>query len=212
MLYFDVGQPIWFHLHNVPAGFSPPDSNGGFVVLSHWDTDHYAYGRQNESFHKKHWFAPAQTSVGPNAHTFAMQLHSLRRLHLVAPGKSSRNRRGARIIRCTGNSVNGSGLALHLRAVGRDILFTGDAEYHEIPSMQGIRLSGLQLPHHGGKLSGVAAIPSALAAPARAIISCGRPNRYGHPSVVTISSHMKANWKVEVTAAMPGIPRGDRRL
>ncbi len=210
-LYFDVGQPIWSHLHNLPPGFFAPCPEKGVVVLSHWDTDHYAYGRQHPEFHKLHWIAPAQRSVGPNAHTFARKLHSVRRLQLVGTGKSTRHRRGARIIRCFGTSVNGSGLALHLRAVGRDILFTGDADYHEIPSMRGIQLSGLQVPHHGGRLSGLTVVPQAFE-PSRAVVSCGLPNRYGHPNAATLSNHRAANWNVKVTATQYADDRGDRPL
>ena len=211
-LIFDAGQPIWFHLHNFPAGFAPPAAANVIVVLSHWDTDHYAYGRQNTSLHDKLWIAPAQTSVGPNAEAFARQLSNTGNLLLVGRGRSSRHRRGVRVIRCSGKSVNGSGLALHLKSVGRDILLTGDADYHEIPSMQGVRLSGLQIPHHGGRLDPDAVIPAALSTPARAIASCGVPNRYGHPNVATIAGHVTSGWNVSQTADAPGIPRGARRL
>jgi hypothetical protein len=209
-LYFDVGQPIWFHLHNAPAGFSPPCPDQGVVVLSHWDTDHYAYGRQDPRFHNYIWFAPAQASVGPNANAFAKQLHELNKLHLVGTGKSPRHRRGVRLIRCKGTTINGSGLALHLRTMGRNVLFTGDAEYHEIPSMNGVGLGGVQIPHHGGKMAGVV-IPTGVA-PSRAVVSCGRPNRYGHPNNDTIQDHLGANWNVAVTADMPDVPRGSKRL
>lgn len=211
-LYFDVGQPIWFHIHNAPADFSPPSPKGGFVVLSHWDTDHYAYGRQNHSFHERLWFAPAQTAVGPNAYRFAKQLYDKGHLILVGKGKSSRHRRGVRIIRCVGHSINGSGLALHLRTNGRDILLTGDADYHEIPSLKGTHLTGLQLPHHGGRMSSFAKVPQAHSGPARAVISCGFPNRYRHPNPTTITDHQLAGWKLEITAAIGGKARGPRLL
>ncbi|MES0884362.1 hypothetical protein [Roseibium sp. SCP14] len=211
MLYFDVGQPIWFHLHNAPFGFSPPCSDAGIVILSHWDTDHYAFGRQNPKFHEKIWIAPAQSSVGPNANKFAQLLQKSGHLLLVGTGKSSRHRHGVRIVRCSGQSMNGSGLALHLRTFGRDILFTGDADYHEIPSMRGVRLSGLQIPHHGGKMAKEAIIPQSTF-PSRAVISCGRPNRYNHPNGSTIQDHLGANWKVEITADMPQAPRGSKFL
>lgn len=212
VLYFDVGQPIWFHLHNAPSGFSPPYSEQGTVVLSHWDTDHYAYGRQNAGFHAMNWFAPAQSSVGPNAHAFARHLHGLKRLILVGPGRSSHHRRGARIIRCGGSSVNGSGLALHLRSRGRNVLLTGDAAYHEIPSMRGVRLEGVQLPHHGGRLVPTAVVPTGSGPSPRAVISCGLPNRYGHPDTGTISDHVAAGWRVEITAGSARSPRGPRPL
>lgn len=210
LLFFDVGQPIWFHLHNAPSNFAPPSRPGGFVILSHWDTDHYAYGRQNSAFHKKCWIAPAQTSVGPNAETFARQLADDGKLILVGAGKSSRHRRGARIIRCNGHSINGSGLALHLKTFGRNILLAGDADYHEIPSIGGVRLSGLQVPHHGGGMSPLSVVPTASERPARAVVSCGLPNRYGHPNDVNLKAHESAEWNIAQTASANGIPRGER--
>ncbi len=211
-LYFDVGAPIWLHIHSIPSSFSPPQDSGGFVILSHWDSDHYAYGRQNPEFHEKTWFAPAQTSVGPNAYNFALYLYRRNRLRLVGKGFSTRPRRGARIIRCSGNSINGSGLSLHLRTLGREILLTGDADYNEIPGMGGIELSGLLVPHHGGKLAPFSVVPKAQANAARAVVSCGLPNRYGHPDVNTLRAHLDAGWNVSVTAGFGSSPRGPRKL
>lgn len=121
------------------------------------------------------------------------------------PLKEWSHRRGARIIRCSGTSINGSGLALHLKTVGPDILLTGDADYHEIPGMQGVRLSGLQIPHHGGPLDPRVVIPTAFSTSARAVVSCGLPNRHGHPNAATLAGHVAADWTVSQTAAAPGI-------
>ncbi|MEP3428356.1 MAG: hypothetical protein ABJN98_06740 [Roseibium sp.] len=209
LLYFDVGQPIWFHIHNAPPNFSPPCTRSGLVILSHWDTDHYAFGRQNPVFHEKTWIAPAQSSVGPNANYFANLLQNKSRLYLVGQGKSSRHRRGARVIRCNGTSINGSGLALHLRKCGRDILFTGDADYHEIPSVSRIQFSSLQIPHHGGKIAIPSITPRGGTNPSKAVISCGFPNRYGHPHSSSIIKHLNSDWKIEVTAGWRGVSRGN---
>lgn len=210
LLYFDVGQPVWFHLHSLPKGFSlkSPDPRS-VVVLSHWDTDHYAYGRQNKEFHDLLWIAPAQASVGPNAYKFAKQLSDAGNLLLVGPGKSSRHRRGVRLIRSNGKSINGSGLSLHLKALGRNILLTGDADYNEIPGIGGINFSGLQIPHHGGRLSTGCVIPNGHGK-AHAVASCGMPNRYKHPNQITLRDHSDAGWHVSITAQFARAPRGNR--
>jgi hypothetical protein len=210
-LYFDVGQPLWFHLHNLPSGFKETPNANAVVVLSHWDTDHYAYGRQNSAFHSLPWIAPEQTAVGPNAFKFAKKLHDAGLLLLIGRGRSSRHRRGVRLIRCNGKNLNGSGLALHFKSASRSILLSGDAEYDEIPSMRGIRLCGLQIPHHGGKLNNTVSIPQGHGV-AHAIASCGLPNRYGHPSPTTINDHSGAGWKVSVTAEWGGAARGNKRV
>lgn len=210
-VFFDVGKPIWFHLHNLPKGFRPPRFKGGFVILSHWDSDHYAYALDG-SLDGKFWFAPAQTSVGPTANSLAQRLHDLGRLCLVGTGKSARHQRGIRLVRCSGTTTNGSGLALHQRALGRDLLLTGDADYDLIPSVTGVRLSGLQIPHHGGKMSATSIIVRGHGQRARAVVSCGEPNRYNHPNAQTLLDHQAANWSVSFTADRPGIPRGRRQI
>lgn len=210
-VFFDVGRPIWTHLHTLPPGFAPPKFRRGFVILSHWDSDHYAYGL-DRSLDDKFWFAPAQRSVGPTANSLALRLRALGRLWLVGTGKSARHRRGIRLVRCGGTTINGSGLALHLRALGRDLLLTGDADYDLIPSMSGVRLSGLQIPHHGGKLSPTSIIPLGHGQQARAVVSYGEPNRYGHPNDQTFLDHDAANWNVSFTAPRPGVPRGKRQI
>jgi len=210
-VFFDVGKPIWSHLHNLPAGFTPPKFKGGFVILSHWDSDHYAYGLDG-TLDDKLWFAPAQTSIGPTANSLAQRLHALGRLRLVGTGKSSRHQRGIRLVRCSGTTINGSGLALHQRALGRNLLLTGDADYDLIPSMTGVMLSGLQIPHHGGKMSGTSIIPHGHGQHASAVVSCGVPNRYDHPNGQTLLNHVTANWSVSFTADRPGIPRGNRQF
>lgn len=210
-VFFDVGRPIWFHLHNLPPGFTPPKFKCGFVILSHWDSDHYAYGLDG-TLDDKFWFAPAQTSVGPTANSLAQRLHALGRLCLVGRGKSARHQRGIRLVRCSGTTINGSGLALHQRALGRDLLLTGDADYDLIPSMTGVRLSGLQIPHHGGKMSATSIIPLGHGQHARAVVSYGEPNRYNHPNDQTLLDHDTANWSVSFTADRAGVPRGKRQI
>lgn len=212
MLFFDVGEPIWTHLHTLPRNFSQIAKSSSIVVLSHWDSDHYAYGLQNASFHNCIWIAPAQRSVGPNAYRLANILCEAGNLTLVGPGRSSRHRRGLRIIRCNGRNINGSGLALHIKAFNRDLLLTGDADYNNIPGIHAMRLHGIQIPHHGGPLSKRSVVPPARSTNAKAIASCGLPNRYDHPNLETLRLHSAASWHSELTASFAGRPRGDRVL
>jgi glyoxylase-like metal-dependent hydrolase (beta-lactamase superfamily II) len=210
---FDAGEPIWLHIQSRPRNFRPILPEHTLVVLSHWDTDHYAYGLQKSAVLQAcHWIAPAQHAIGPNAYRFAGTLNRAGKLTLVRPGRSSRHRRGIRIIYCNGRSTNGSGLALHLKTCNRNILFTGDADYYEIPSLRSLYFDGLQIPHHGGPMSPNSVVPPARNNACRAVASCGIPNRYGHPNSQTITSHTTASWAVETTATLNGRARGDRVL
>jgi hypothetical protein len=65
----DVGGPLFFHGKSFPKAFNEstrvPDS--GFVVLSHWDFDHYSLAVSKiPKLRDLDWYAPDQP-VGPNA-------------------------------------------------------------------------------------------------------------------------------------------------
>lgn len=210
LLYFDVGKPLWYHIHNLPKGFTPPVNPSAWVILSHWDYDHFAYGRESAAFRRMLWIAPAQR-VGPGAHRFASHLWTAKRLILVGQGGSSRIRRGARIIRCTGRDNNGSGLALHLVGRHREVLLTGDADYGVIPGISR-PLGGVTVPHHGSGAVPHAPVPPAAGVGARAVVSYGSPNRYGHPASAVVADHQAAGWTVSSTAGGGAGPRGDRDL
>ena len=70
--YYDVGGPVFFHAGTAPSGFGPTEGArvpaSGFVLLSHWDFDHYSLAvcRHTTALKALDWYAPDQ-AVGPNA-------------------------------------------------------------------------------------------------------------------------------------------------
>ena len=209
-VFFDVGKPLWFNIHSFPKRFHINASNNSIVILSHWDTDHYLYGRENANFHKAIWIAPAQSSVGPNAYKFAVKLVNDHQLHLISRGFSCRLEGGSslNIIRCNGNNINNSGLALRLQLPGNDVLLTGDCDYSHIPGINRMRLTALQVPHHGGRQP--AGSQPFSHPPSKAVASVGIPNRYNHPNQVELAALAANGWNVVTTAASDTQPRGPK--
>lgn len=109
---------------------------------------------------------------------------------------------------------NNSGLVLlisqpaHVRAKNRTwLLLQGDARYESIPlDWNRVKLAGMVVAHHGGKLNGVPSpAPSAIDPKdnlARNVIcSVGGVNAqnckpYGHPHADSLSAHKTAGWRV----------------
>lgn len=205
-LYFDAGEPIWLHVLTAPMTLAPTPATT--VVLSHWDSDHYALGRHHHAFAGAKWIAPAQT-VGPNAYNFAKTLRDANRLQLVDGSSATWSGSGFELLRCTGTNLNGGGIALCLHTSRGTVLLTGDADYDQIPTPAGTRFTAIQMPHHGGRLPNACPIPPCQGATGVAIASFGAKNRYGHPNATTLKRH-KASWLLRATADWQGAVRGDK--
>ena len=84
--YYDVGAPVFFHRKTFPKAFVEEKRvpNSGFVVLSHWDFDHYALAvTKLKSLQALKWYAPNQ-AVGPNAARLQSILgNNLRFIHAI---------------------------------------------------------------------------------------------------------------------------------
>lgn len=114
-LYFDLGGGVQRHHNTFPKALKrfcythrPP------VVLSHWDWDHWSSGARFEATNLT-WIAPNQ-KLGAAHAVFAANVASYGRLLIWPPdaGKMSFARGHARILQCTGNGRNHSGLALEV--------------------------------------------------------------------------------------------------
>jgi beta-lactamase superfamily II metal-dependent hydrolase len=173
--FFDFGAPIWFNKGSLPKAMSPPSVSGGFVILSHWDFDHFDLGRRHQPYRKLDWYAPDQP-VGPNTARFQADLGN--RLTFIdgpASGGGFSLERGT----STGvNDRNGSGYQLRFEKDGRAVLLTGDTGYDLIQTHMLAGVGALTVPHHAGRSD---AAPPAAVDPWRAIASYGAPNSYRHP-------------------------------
>jgi hypothetical protein len=207
--YYDVGGPVFFHHKSFPTAFDEqcrvPKKNG-FVVLSHWDFDHYSLAvTKLKSLQNLTWFAPDQ-AVGPNC----ARLQSLikPRLNFIgAPSKAIAP--GLRMVKGTASAGdrNNSGYALKVRLKSGNILLTGDVGYDYIANGAKEDLIGLGITHHGG--NGCENPPSPALLHAKAAVSYGNPNRYGHPVDKHLVDHDTKGWTVESTAATSISARGD---
>ena len=99
------------------------------------------------------------------------------RLYFLHPRNQGRNKE---------ENLNNSSVAFLMKYGESEILFTGDVE-HEAEKAISERYAGLlnadvlKSPHHGSITSSTSAFV-ALSSPDVSVISCGRNNKFGHPS------------------------------
>lgn len=204
--FFDVGAPIWFNKGSLPKSVLLPVLSKGFVILSHWDFDHFDLGRRHTPYHSLDWYAPDQP-VGPNTARFQADLGG-RLTFIDGPATSG----GFTLDRGTAtlpNDRNGSGYQLRYERDARAVLLTGDTSYDLIQPQMLSGISGVSIPHHAGRSH---APPPPPASPARAIASFGSPNSYRHPHPKTLSDHGSQGWHLAPTATTLTQCRGDRVL
>lgn len=204
--FFDLGAPIWFNKGSLPKNFGHPHVPGGFVILSHWDFDHFDLGRRYQPYHSLDWYGPMQP-VGPNAANFQMKLGSS--LTFISGAASNAGFELSRGTSTTKSDRNGTGYQLRYEQDGRAVLLTGDAGYDHIRAHMLAGLESLTVPHHGGRSD---ASPPSPNSHGRAIVSYGLPNSYRHPHLQTVSNHEKLGWQVSTTATTPNQARGHRLL
>ena len=204
--FFDLGAPIWFNKGSLPKARSLPTIPSGFVILSHWDFDHFDLGRRNHAYRKLDWYAPDQP-VGPNTARFQVDLgNQLKFIDGSASGGGFSLERGTST---AVNDRNGSGYQLRYEKEGHAVLLTGDTGYDLIQAHMLAGVGGLTVPHHAGR-SG--ATPPTALDPRRAIASYGAPNSYRHPHPQTLLDHTGQGWRNSATAKTLLSGRGHRKL
>jgi beta-lactamase superfamily II metal-dependent hydrolase len=204
--YFDVGSPLFFHRRSLPRHLPEPakSHSAKFVLLSHWDFDHYAMAvTAAKHLQKVAWIAPDQ-KVGPNAAALQKALGS--RLTLL----SSSSVTLSKVLKLwkgggPASDKNESGYTLRVKRSAGYALLAGDVGYTNIPAVALRNLNGLVICHHGGKGAGSSPSGAGLAA-----VSYGLPNRYGHPDASHMAGHSTGGWTVRPTVAHGMRPRGDR--
>jgi len=164
IFYFDLGLPTSTHWDSMPdfAGTSrlidpgPCLRNNPFVVLSHWDEDHRTMARLSNNhldLARLLWVVPEQR-IGPTGHNFLRRLVDVHvwPANLTVRLKSNNNR--IRIIKCSGRSINGSGLAVVVNTSPNEddqtwALLPGDAFFQHIPGIVVLDKFWMTAPHHG---------------------------------------------------------------
>ncbi|MBP2149518.1 hypothetical protein [Xanthobacter flavus] len=204
--FFDVGAPIWFNKGSFPKIRPPLFDRRGFIILSHWDFDHFDLGRRHDPYRNFYWFAPDQP-VGPNTANFQFELG--RRLKFIDGSATIGGFSLSRGMSTNPNDRNGTGYQLRYEESARAVILTGDTPYDLIQTKMLDNVSALTMPHHAGRSD---ALPPRPDQSGPAIASYGNPNFYRHPNAETLDLHKNQGWRIETTAATSTSLRGDRTL
>lgn len=213
-LFVDIGSPLWVNSRSKPKPFRLNPKANDLVIITHWDYDHFAHYRDEDAFKEINWIAPSQL-VGPNVYAFALGMHNNSRLHLVRPGWGGTTKAAVAIHLYESTSsnredANNTGIVCVANVRKNRVVLTGDSDYHHAPMLAVAPADYVVVPHHGGPLQGKT-VPSPKGC-ATAIVSFGKPNRYGHPDADTIANHIAAGWTIVATGPWNGAPRGNRKI
>ena len=204
-LYFDLGAGAYFnHFTKLdPLRFCWRTAN--VVILSHWDSDHWAGEVSDPVAGTKTWIAPRQI-IGPKHKAFANRIAAAGGKLLIwgATPSTLSVAAGAQTLklsRCTGTTGrNGSGIAAEVSNPhnSRQWLLTGDAGYHEIPLLPPSPVA-IVAPHHGGDMGPVSVPPLKSGGYVRLLYSFGPGNKNGrtkiqHPTNAAMTSHEVRGW------------------
>lgn len=207
LLYVDMGGGVLANLATFPADLRGLCfSNWPMVILSHWDWDHWSSAQRFRRALETAWLAPPVPEK-PIQRAFAAELAVRGRLIIwdsAAPPKVETA--VVRIERCTGRTVNDSGLAVTLLAGKlrrRNCLLPGDAAYKYVPSVVAQeKFSALCMTHHGGRLHSKS-YPVAKRG-AVAVNSSGPRNSYKHPLFSTLKFHLELGWPMPSQTGFAG--------
>jgi hypothetical protein len=217
-LYFDLGAGVYRNKDTTPIdlefGFygSPP------VVLSHWDSDHWAGAYVANPDAKcpaleLTWIAPLQT-VGPTHIAFVNDVRNAGGEFLIYSHPNPQNvgvtsLRDGKVVRfmCgTGHGRNDTGLVMAIEKnddeFPRSWILTGDCDYaHFMKKLTPLNPVVLVAPHHGANLSPntPVALPDPQNPYRRLIYSFGKDNKHGkthvqHPTTNGVNAHDPKKW------------------
>jgi hypothetical protein len=206
--YFDVGRGSGRNAKTAPSLIDFCTCLSPTIVLSHWDTDHWAGAAGHRGLLSQTWIVPRQT-ISSTHMVFANDILSAGGTILVvglsAPALIWSNaHQDYDLRRCTGKGRNGTGLALVVtdRCSGRAWVLPGDAGYHELPHPTPGNVAAMLAPHHGADMGPSSKpYPRSSFAYARLFYSFGPDNRHGpgkpgvqHPTAAATSAHSGVGW------------------
>jgi len=204
-LYFDLGAGVYRNHFTRPNPLRFCWRKARVVVLSHWDSDHWAGEASDPHAAKMTWIAPRQT-LGPSHAAFASRIAAAGGKLLIwgASPPSLSVAAGSQTLkfsRCTGTSRNGSGIAAEVSNphLHRQWLLTGDARYDEIP-LRPTNPIGVVVPHHGADMGNGSIPPLRPRGYVRLLYSFGPGNKHGrsnvqHPTSAAMTSHEARGWQ-----------------
>ncbi len=206
--YFDTGRGSGRNAPTAPANIDFCTCSSPTVILSHWDTDHWAGASGHAGLQACNWVVPRQT-ISTTHTAFANDiLKASGNIHVVGNGASpliwSNGRQDYDLRRATGTGRNGSGLVLVVtdRSSGRSWVLTGDAGYDLIAQRAPSDIAAMVVPHHGADM-GANSLPFQRSSNeyARLFYSFGPGNAHGpknppvrHPVAAAVTAHQNRNW------------------
>lgn len=206
--YFDTGCGSGRNAPTAPTNIDFCICAGPTVILSHWDTDHWAGASGHAGMLARNWVVPRQT-ISTTHTTFANDIlkaggNILVVGHGAAPLAWSTGAQEYDLRRATGTGRNGSGLVLIVTdlASSRSWVLTGDAGYHLIAQPVPADIAAMVVPHHGADM-GTTSIPfvRSHSSYARLFYSFGPNNGHGpkkppvrHPVAAAVTAHQSQNW------------------
>lgn len=211
------GKPIYYFDTGCGSGRNAPTAppiidfcvcSAPTVILSHWDTDHWAGASGNPALQACNWVVPRQT-ISTTHTVFANGiLMAGGKIHVVGNGAApliwSNGLQSYDLRRATGRGRNGSGLVLIVTDddSARSWVLTGDAGYNVIAQSPPADIAAMVVPHHGADM-GANSIPFLRAASGyvRLFYSFGPSNGHGpgtppvrHPVAAAVTAHQNRNW------------------
>jgi len=208
LLFFDLGAGAYGNTKTRPNPLRFCWRKKAPVILSHWDTDHWAGETTDPLAAQATWIAPRQRKLGPTHHAFAGRIlvsggtlliwgaaAGTMRTHTLAAGQK------LTLARCTGTSRNGSGIAglVELSSTGQAWLLTGDAGYHELGLSLPKQMSTVVVPHHGADMGPKSIAPVRPAGYTKLVYTFGPGNTHGrtkvsHPTSAAVTHHAGQGW------------------
>lgn len=207
-LFHDLGCGAYANAKTAPSNTVACHSSDAPIVLSHWDTDHWAGARRfappmnPDAFLKRTWVAPFDPTIGVTHVAFALDILAAGGDLKILPKGNGTTAwmqiacgRWIRLLEGSGPKRNDAGLALEVMdSSDRRWLVTGDVDYEHLSGHLNERYVAIAVPHHGAATSLASSPPQPEAGYARLIYSFGFENTYGHPRQGCITSHMSKGW------------------
>lgn len=206
--YFDTGCGSGRNAPTAPATIDFCTCSSPTVILSHWDTDHWAGAAGHAGLLARTWVVPRQT-ISTTHTVFANDIlkagGTIRIVaHSAPPLNWSSGQQDYDLQRATGTGRNGSGLVLIVtdQPTGRSWVLTGDAGYNLIAQGAPGDIAAMIVPHHGADM-GLTSIPflRSTNSYARLLYSFGPGNGHGpkrppvrHPVAAAVTAHQNRNW------------------
>ena len=212
LAYFDFGGAVLTNRRTWPEDLTGLCmTQKPVVILSHWDLDHWAAhkrcrpfqaGDVDPAYANQVWIVPRNPPNDKPSHSHVKFLDVLQRSGarvLIWPNDLESISVGRiRIVKCTGQTRNDSGLALIVSyRKGKGLaLLSGDANLNCVPhteaNLQNVRT--LVVPHHGARLEGDPLERGFPCIAPTIVVSFGARNTYGHPDYRSIRSWRCFDW------------------